>query len=423
VWTGGSSTLNILGAVTVMGSPLTTEMFGRTPGAPLAPGHFSISVTAFDGTAMVGVSADNNGVIFTNLVQGTVDWTTGVYKLKFGKSISDSSLLPDQKLQSWYDPDNVVDGMIYVPLPVLANTAKFNAVLISYLPLEASILGINTVRLPQDGRVPVFRLGDLAVVHNTQTYTLPNPAVASHTYDMGRTRLSYARLYDKNGLIIPASNYAPDLNAGTVTIAPDPVFTGFVQPFYIEHRVEDMRLVTDVQVSGQITLDRVLTHVYPAHTSFISTALKIGDMQARVPIGFEQTAWSAVWLNVRSGNAPLAQFNSLLFPIAVTNRGAIMERWVIVFTSPTAFSCYGESYGLVAISTVNDTFAPVNPLTQYPYFTIDPAAWGLGWSTGNCYRFNTVSANYPLWVARCTNQSEPVEFTDRFTLQVRGDSN
>ncbi|MDD5271711.1 MAG: hypothetical protein PHU14_03215 [Methylovulum sp.] len=421
-WTGGSTSLTIKSAVTVKGSTLVMEMYGRTPGAPLATGQFQVTAVAFDGVEIIA-SADNNGNINDPLVQGHVNWLTGAWWLSFGQQVLDSSLSSDAKASGWYDAANVVNGYIWAPLPIKAETAKFNAVLLSYLPLDASILGINTVRLPSDGRVPIFRQGNMAIIHNTQTYTLPNPAVASHTYDMGRTRLAYARLYDKNGLIIPASNYTADLNAGTVTIAPSPVFTGFVQPFYIEHRVEDMRLITDVQISGQITLQRTLTHDYPANTSFISSALLIGDMQARVNVAFEQTAWTAAWADTRSGTAPLAQFNSLLFPIIVTNQGAIMERWVVVFTSPTAFSCYGESYGLIAIGTANEDFSPINPLTQQAYFTISAAAWGLGWSTGNCFRFNTISANFPLWIARCTNQSEAVAFTDQFKIQVRGDSN
>ncbi len=422
-WTGGSAGLGIESAVTLRGSNLATAMFGRTPGAPLSIGQFQLTVALFDGVEIVA-AADNNGGIDHEFVQGHVNWLTGVYYFHFGRLMLDSALGPVAKASSWYNADNIdANGFIWAPIPAKTETAAFNAVLVSYLPLDADVLGINTVRLPQDGRVPIFRAGNLAVVHNTQTYTLPNPAVAGATYDMGRTRLAYARLYDANGLVIPANQYTKDLDAGTITITASPNFSGFAHPFKCEHRVEDMRLVTDVQISGQITLQRALTHNYPANTSFISPALLIGDMRARVPVVFEQAAWASVWSDARSGNAPLGQFNSLLFPIAVTNQGAILERWAVVFTSPTGFSCYGESYGLVAVGTVNADFSPVNPLTQYPYFTINAPAWGLGWAAGNCLRFNTLSANFPIWLARTTQQSEPVEFTDQFKIQLRGDSN
>ncbi|MFZ2452577.1 MAG: hypothetical protein WAW36_18880 [Methylovulum miyakonense] len=422
-WTGGSAALSIKGAVTVRGNSLATTMFGRTPGAPLSTGQFQLVATTFDGVEIIA-TADNNGDIDHEFVQGHVDWRTGVYYFSFGHLMLDSALGSVAKASSWYNPANIdANGFIWAPIPIKTETATFNAVLVSYLPLDADILGINTVRLPQDGRVPIFRVGNLAVVHNTQMFTLPNPAVASATYNLGRTRLAYARLYDKNGLALPAGQYTKDLDAGTITMAADPNWTGYAHPFKCEHRVEDMRLVTDVQISGQTTLQRTLSHDYPANTSFISSALLIGDMQARVPVAFEQTAWSAVWSDVRSGNAPLAQYNNLLFPIQVSNRGAILERWVIVFTSATTFNCYGESYGLIAVGSINSNFAPVNPLTLWPYFEISAAGWGLGWTPGYCYRFNTVAANYPLWIARTTQQSEPVEFTDNFKIQLRGDSN
>jgi hypothetical protein len=62
-------------------------------------------------------------------------------------------------------------------------------------------------------------------------------------------------------------------------------------------------------------------------------------------------------------------------------------------------------------------------MTGVPYFIINYLGWGTGWSAGNVLRFNTDAANYPLWLARTTLQSNPTVYTDNFKMQIRGDAN
>jgi len=423
-WDGGSPTLTIDAAVSIKGTAAVVGVAGRAPGAPLATGQFQLVCTAQDGTNIVA-SADNNGDIVHEWVKGHVDWQSGVFKIGFGKLVLDSTIPADVKTNSgWYDAANVdEDGMIWSPLLVKPETITFNAVLVSYIPLDADILGVDTVRLPQDGRVPVFRVGNVGVVHNTQTLELPNPVTAGSVHDCGRTLLSYAKLFDADGQIVPTSKYTADLDAGTVTMADPLDLTGYVQPLYIEHRIEDMALITDVQITGQVKLMKPVRHAYPANTSYFSSALVIGDLQARVANLFDQQTWSGEFSDELKGSEAGASFNDVLYPIDVTNAGAIQERWALVFTGATAFNCYGEYSGLVAQGTTGAEFAPVNPITGTPYFTIDPLGWGAGWSAGNVLRFNTVAANFPLWLARTTLQSDPAVYTDNFKLQIRGDAN
>jgi hypothetical protein len=423
-WTGGSPTLTIQAAVSIKGAAYVVGVAGRAPGAPLATGQFQLVCTAYDGTNIVA-SADNNGVITHEWVRGHVDWQSGVFKIGFGKLVLDSTIPADVKLNSgWYSAANIdANGKMWLPLLVKPETIKFNAVLVSYIPLDADILGVDTVRLPQDGRVPLFRVGNVGVVHNTQTLTLPNPVTAGSIHDCGRTLLSYAKVFDTNGLIVPTSKYTADLDAGTVTMANPLDLTGYVQPLHIEHRIEDMALVSDVQITGQIKLMKPVRHAYPANTSYLSSALVIGDLQARVTGLFDQLAWSSVFSDTVIGSGSNAAFNDVLYPFLLTNAGAIQERWAIVFTGATAFSCYGEYSGLVAEGTTGADFAPLNPITNVPYFTINHLGWGSGWSAGNVLRFNTIAANFPLWLARTTLQSDPAVYADNFKLQIRGDAN
>ena len=63
------------------------------------------------------------------------------------------------------------DGKIFRPEPVAASSLRYSAVAYSYLPLDAALLGIDPVRLPSDGRVPIFRPGGFAVVGHTGRIT------------------------------------------------------------------------------------------------------------------------------------------------------------------------------------------------------------------------------------------------------------
>ncbi len=51
---------------------------------------------------------------------------------------------------------------------VQAESIIYNAVARSYLPIDSSIVKIDTVRLPPDGRVPIYRGGDTILIANSQ---------------------------------------------------------------------------------------------------------------------------------------------------------------------------------------------------------------------------------------------------------------
>ena len=107
---------------------------------------------------------------------------------------------------------------------------------------------------------------------------------------------------------------------------------GYAQPVTVEHRIEDMALVSDVQINGQLTFTRQMTHDYPLG-SYVSSALIAGDLRARVSILFDQQTWDDTWNDAVKGSASSATYNDTLHPIAVTNVGAMTERWLIRFTN------------------------------------------------------------------------------------------
>lgn len=417
-WTAGATTFQLTSLLTQKGQWTEAYMRFRTPSAPVRPAGFNVTATDIGGNLISG-SADTSGEIIGDHLQGAIDFETGVVELSFGDRVSDSSLTPEEKLEPWYDPENVdPEGYIWRPREIFPNTCRYNTVVYVYLPLDASILGLDPVRLPMDGRVPIFRTGDVIVLHNTRTETIASP-YNGLVVDCGRVRLSYAKLYDGDGNPVNTDLYTTDLDAGTVTLG---AISGLTTPFTLEHRIEDMALVSDLQINGTLTLTRSMSHDYPTEGSYVSSAVVIGDLFARVSTLFSQTTWTNVWSDNLIGSSPLAQYNDAVYPLELTNKGCIQERWICLFTSSSEFRCVGEYTGQIATGSINVDFAPVNPETSAPYFTIRSAGWGSGWATGNVLRFNTIAANYPIWVARTVLQGDATAHEDRFRLQVRGDA-
>ena len=394
---------------TLDGQPVDEAVF-RIPVVPIRPGTLQILATTLTGTN-VNVTANVSGDISGTNVLGQVDYETGIVRVRFGTYV----LAAGHEGDVWYDPAAVGgDGKIFRPYPVFAETIRYNAVAYSYLPLDANILGIDPVRLPSDGRVPIFRRGGFAVVGHTGTLT----ATASNgqTLNCGRVRLSRVRVLGADGVVIQ-TGYTADLEAGTVTFTD---VTGYSQPVTVEHRIEDMAVVRDVQINGEISFTRALTHDYPGG-SFVSSALVAGDLFARVPLVFDQASWSGTWSDLPSGSASTATFNATTFPITVSNAGAITERWLARFTNSTAYDVIGENVGVIATGNTATDCAPLNPNTGAPYFSLPALGWGTGWATGNVLRFNTIGAQFPVWVVRTVQQGPETVPDDAFTLLIRGD--
>ena len=408
--TGQANSLDLDSLVTTSGDQLVSKATFRIPSSPIRPGSLQILATKASG-GLINVTAGNDGYFYAPGISGGIDYETGVVSMLFGQMVTASTVTD----QPWYDAANIVSGQIWQPGFVFADTLKYNAVAYSYLPLDATLLGIDPVRLPSDGRVPIFRAGGVAVVGHTGaiTATVSNAQVIN----CARVRLSRVRVIGNNGVVIN-TGYTADLEAGTATFTD---VAGYSQPVTVEHRIEDMAVVREAQISGEIAFTRPITHDYPLG-SYVSSALVAGDLKARVSVLFDQATWNGTtWLDAVSGSAATGTYNDVLAPIVVTNIGAVTERWALVFTNTTSFNIVGEHVGVIGTGSINVDLAPINPATGAAYFTLDTSGWGIGWSTGNILRFNTVGAMNPVWVVRTVQQGPNTGVSHSFTLLSRGD--
>ncbi len=380
-----SSTPSVTSCLTRYGQWATGEASFRAALSPIKPEGLSITANLLGGTAIAG-SADANGVITGTQMRGAVNYEMGTAWVEFGT-------------------DN---AGTWTPADVIPDTIRYNAVAYSYLPLDANILGIDPVRLPSDGRVPIYRPGDVVMVmHSAET--APATVANGGTIDCGRTRIGWIRVIDATGASI-TSGYTLDRATGIVTFSD---VSGMVMPVKVRHTVGDLRQITDAQITGQLTLARPLTHAYPAGESVVASCLIHGDRRARVSAVWDQATWNGTWSDSLVGSEATATLDTIAHPITVTNEGAETERWLLRWTSTTNVELIGERRGLVYSGPFTADIAPINPRTRdaqglngAPYLHIPVAANGGGWSAGNVVRINTVGALADIWIARSIQQSD-----------------
>jgi hypothetical protein len=346
-----------------------------------------------------------------------------VFSVLFGRYVLDSTLTNDDKDEPWYDAANVAaDGYIFRPQPIIPGSLRFNCVIQTTLPLDPKIIGINPVRLPLDGRVQKIKPGDTLVIFNERAEPLPPGLAAESSAQLTRGGIASVTLYDQDGERVDPTLYTLDKAAGTITFSETANLAPYRQPLVARHIIEDMALCTDAQIGGQIAIAQPLTRNYSAGDSYVSSAMVIGDTQARVQGLFALNTWTGNW-DASTGTPPTsgAQYNALAFPILVNNRDAVTQRWRLQFTGSTAFNVVSEEFGIVGTGTTTSGASPVNPANGQPYFTIAGGGFGTGWATGNALRFDTIAAGAPVWFARTTKPGPATETEDEIRAQLRWD--
>jgi hypothetical protein len=429
-WTGGgASTLSISALLTQLGILPIATLVSRAPGQSLRPASFQIRANRVSDGTLVTATADADGNWTTTDMTGHVDVTTGVFSVSFGQLVLDSSLTTPDKAEPWYNPANVDGtGHIWRPNEAIPGSIKFSCVVQTFLPLSASVLGLDPVRLPLDGRVQIVRPGDTLVFRNPLVFNVTGTPAASGTITLPRGNIESAVLMDANAVQVDTANYTVNLDTGVITMASSIDLSSYTGPFVVTHTTADMVLCTDVQITGQVEFTPGLTHDFPHTSTYVSGALiadNAGNLQADYNTLFEQTTWNLdpanLWDDVRHGSAPTASYDDVNHPIQVVDRDAITQRWALIFTSSTGGNIAGEGLGVIGTFSTAANVAPINDATSNPYFVLDHAGFGGGWSTGNAIRFNTVAAGFPIWFARCVQVGTVGSTDDSFATEIRWD--
>lgn len=424
-WTpGGDNTVRLDSLTTTTDLPPMNQVSFRTPVIPIRPQSLTVVVASLE-HGQLTLTTDENGVIETSLAHGKINHITGFVDIYFyDKTEITEANRAEIIAKDWYDArmeyEEVGKTYINVPVWIDGSSVRYNAIAYTYIPLDSEILGLSATRLPLDGRVPIFRVGDIGIISSSKSQELPSH-VAGQIYNLNDQRISWCELEDSQGTKVPFDMYVVDYDYGKVTLNGDFAMGALVAPLAAKYRYQDMGLIRDVQISGQLTFTKPLTHNYDAADTIVGSALVIGDMQSRYTRKFVQQTWNNAWADTATGAPISANYNDALYPITVTNKGAIQERWALIFTDNTNFRCVGEYSGQIGTGSVNTDFAPINPVTGLPYFTVKKEGWGAGWANGNVLRFNTVAANFPVWVIRTVKQSEPTVMSDQFQIMLRGD--
>lgn len=403
-WPAGatSTTVAVQCCLTAFGNFTASDVFFRSAGSPLRPASMYVQAVALDGTLLSGV-ADENGNITGTKVSGEVVQAMGVTRVRFGEQVG---------------PD-------WVPIEILPSTFRYSCVVLSNLPMDPDLLGLDPVRLPSDGRAAVYRAGDVVLIHHTDTEVLDNPVEAGETYSVGRTDLGALWLVDAEGERVSEDLYVADLEAGEVTMAADLDLTGVPQPLSAKHRIEELQQLTDVQITGELSLTAPLSRDFPLGT-YVSTALRYGDLQASVPVLYDQATWTGVWSDELIGSGTAAELNVIDHPIELLNSGAVTDRWRLHFltgnpTGGTAtFQIISENMGVIGTGNTGEDCGPVNPLTGKRFWLIRKEAFGLGWPAGAQLRFNTKAAAPSTWALRAVLPGATVA-GDSFRMGLIGD--
>lgn len=366
----------------------------RTSASPLRPNGFTIRADNHESGTQYNGQADNEGVITGDGITGDVTLQDGLVEVTF-------------------------------PAPVSVASLFYNAVSYKQIPLDPDILGLDPVRLPADGRVPILRDADILVLTHTQTDLIASPA-ADLVVDAGRDKLHDAWIEDDEGVRLDPAMYVLDKDAGTATLAnpftaQDDQANALTGDLHFVHRIDDMALCTEARIDGSLQLAQPLYHDFPADDTWVASAVYLGDLRARV------YDWNSYTVDPGDYDGEEQETNSnynlIAYPVAIDNRGSVPERWKIKFTSTTAFELYGEERGLVATGSTAADFSPTNPQTGTPYFTILSDGWGSGWAVGNTVRFDTAAASAPLWMIRTVLPGQATVDDDQLKIELRGDHN
>lgn len=426
-WGVGANSPLIEGMVSRDAPPPVNQIVFRTPVSPVKVGTLQLFVTLTNGTELT-LSTDEHGNITASIyAHGTFDYKNGIASLQFYQrlKIADN---PTVNTEPWYDANHIyqIDGANWInkPLYVKPDSIYYNAVGYTFVPLNKEVIGIDPARLPIDGRVAFVDKGDYMVLSEDHTYAIADPA-PNKSYNTGDVRLTALDISDKTGKPLNLTDVNINLDAGTFVLSSAFNPSNYTLPLTAVYRVADIFMAVEVDISGRVTANKMISHNYSTNAVASSVLINNGNgvVQARAHNVFTQKAWDGVFRTERYGDAATIQYNSAAYPIVVTNRSTPTDRIAVVFTGATTVNVIGETLGQIGTNLdISQDIAIINPLTSKPYFTLKATGWSQGGQNNNVLRFDLTSAMPAAWLGSAI-QPHDGNLTDVYDYSVEHQAN
>ncbi|WP_460883036.1 hypothetical protein, partial [Pseudaeromonas pectinilytica] len=183
---GITGNLQINAGVALVSRPYISRAVWKTPGAPLKSGGLEIKATGVNGVVL-SASDPGTGDLAGALGTGQADISMGLVSMSFNQ-------------------------------PVEAGSLAYSTVILTAIPLDSDAIGIDPVRLPPDGKVPIYQDGVGVVIGHTATIDIGTPT-ASQVIDCGRDYLAEVWITDSAGGKLAVNQYAENRDTGIVTMA------------------------------------------------------------------------------------------------------------------------------------------------------------------------------------------------------------
>ena len=343
-----------------------------------------------------------------------------------------------------YESDNVDGTAVTDTFPIRRN---FNVLQIidnpgpitSITQLESDLIEVEFNRLPE---MDVFSIGSVSSVLNPKfvsddviiIFQEDERVISAFEGTVQNTQsdITYVDVVNINdNQRLDRNNFSIDFETGDVTFnATINHVDQYGNPlddtsdYSLQWRISEMNVVDRIQGLDLITKNPIVGTYTNAK---VSSVILLGDLVATNPLLFTQEIFNTsdpVWADQRIGDNTVGQYNISQYPIGLSNSGSINERWGIRFNSSTSVNIFGERTGTV-LQNVNIAtqaeIAPINPLTNTPYFTIQSQGFGGGWNQGNIIRFNTTGASHHFFAGRIVLPGAEANEEDSFQIEVRGD--
>ena len=152
-----------------------------------------------------------------------------------------------------------------------------------------------------------------------------------------------------------------------------------------------------------IALEDQLANAYLAAESYVGICIEAGDVEPT----------SLDWAE----NSAAGTYDEATYPLVLDNRGTVTDSFTITFSDATNFGCSGVAEGSLGSGSVSSDFAPINPNTGQPYFTLNKNGWGGSWVNGDTVTFKTVAAGVPIWLKEIV---PPATAAESFNLMILG---